>query len=99
MLDNLIKRFLQLESKSALILFLMAIVAMIWANSPLAFIQQQFVDRFIFFINEGLMALFFLMVGLEVKRGYLDGQLSRFSQVILPLAGAFGGMIVPAFIY
>lgn len=95
----MLKRFLQSESASGIILFLMAIIAMVWANSPLAFIQQQFIDKFIFFINEGLMALFFLIVGMEMKRGYLTGQLSRFSQVILPFTAALGGMIVPAFIY
>lgn len=96
---ELIKRFLQMESASGIILFMMAVLAMVWANSPLAFIQQQFVDKFLFFINEGLMALFFLTIGLEMKRGYLTGQLSRFSQMILPLTAAFGGMLVPALIY
>lgn len=92
-------RFLQLESASGIVLFAMAIVAMIWANSPLAFLHQKFIDAFLFLINEGLMAIFFLVVGLELKRGYLDRQLSRFSQVILPAIAALGGMVVPAFFY
>jgi len=96
---QLFKRFLQMESASSILLFIIAVLALLWANSSLAFIQQQFIDKFLFFINEGLMALFFLTVGLEIKRGYLTGQLSRISQVLLPLVAAFGGMIVPALVY
>jgi NhaA family Na+:H+ antiporter len=96
---RLVRSFLQLESASGIILFLTAIIAMIWANSPYAYIQQQFIDKFLFLINEVLMAVFFLIVGLELKRGYLSGQLSRFSQVILPFMAALGGMLVPAIIY
>lgn len=94
-----IERFLQLESASGIILFMMAILAILWANSPLQSIHYRFVDTFLFLINEGLMAIFFLAVGLELKRGFKDGQLSQFSQVILPLAAAAGGMIVPIIVY
>jgi NhaA family Na+:H+ antiporter len=82
-----------------MVLFMMALLAMIWANSSLAFIQQKFLDIFLFWINEGLMAIFFLVVGLELKRGFLEGQLSQLSQVLLPLVAAIGGMVVPALIY
>lgn len=99
MRPKLLEKFLNLESASGIILFVMAILAMLLANSPLAFIHQQFVDASLFWVNEGLMALFFLLVGLELKRGYLEGQFSHFSQVILPLIGALGGMIIPALIY
>jgi len=93
------QRFLQLESSSGIILFGMALMAMVWANSPLAFLQQRFVDTFLFIINDGLMAIFFLVVGLELKKAFISGQLSRFSEVALPLVAAFGGMLVPACVY
>src|SRR6476469_6548373 len=99
MLIQLTKRFLQLESAGGIILFAAAVVAMIWANSPLAYFHDQFIQKFLFLINEVLMTVFFLMVGLELKRGYLDGQLSQFSQVILPFIAALGGMLLPALIY
>lgn len=94
-----IKQFLQRESASGIVLFMMAVVAMLWANSPVAYIHQQFIESFIFLINDGLMAFFFLVVGLELKRGYLEGQLSQVSQVILPAVAALGGMLFPVFIY
>lgn len=96
---NLIQKFTQLESASGIILFIMAVTAMLWANSPLAFLHQQFVSNSLFVINEGLMALFFLLVGMELKRGFLDGQLSKPSQVMLPAFAALGGMIAPALVY
>lgn len=96
---RIVKNFLALESASGIILFVMAVIAMLWANSPYAFVQQQFIDKFLFLINEGLMAVFFLVVGLELKRGYLSGQLSQISQVILSFIAAVGGMVVPALLY
>lgn len=99
MRKNLLRQYLELESTSGVILFLMAILAMFWANSPLAFIHQQFINVFLFWINEGLMAVFFLLVGLELKRGYLEGQLASFAQIILPLLAAVGGMLIPVLIY
>jgi NhaA family Na+:H+ antiporter len=96
---QLIKRFLQLESAGGIILFLTAILAMMWANSSVSYIHQLFIQRFLFLINDGLMALFFLVVGLELKRSYLNGQLSSKSQILLPLLSALGGMLIPALIY
>ncbi|MHB1221025.1 MAG: Na+/H+ antiporter NhaA [Gammaproteobacteria bacterium] len=96
---RILRRFLALESSSGIILFLMAILAMIWANSPLGYLHTQFVASSLFWINEGLMAIFFLVVGMELKRGFLEGQFSKFSQIALPAIGALGGMIVPALIY
>jgi NhaA family Na+:H+ antiporter len=82
-----------------------AALAMIVANSPLA--TAYFVTlethagglAIIDWINDGLMALFFLLVGLEIKREFLDGQLSTWSRRSLPLLAATGGMIVPALIF
>ncbi|MBX3708695.1 MAG: Na+/H+ antiporter NhaA [Gammaproteobacteria bacterium] len=96
---RLLKQFLQLESSSGILLFFMAILSLILANSPIASLHQQFTHRFLFIVNDGLMTLFFLIVGLELKRAYIDGQLSRLSQVALPFIAALGGMIVPALIY
>jgi len=95
----LLRQFLQLESSSAIVLFFMALMGMIWANSPLAFVYQQFAGVSLFWINEGLMTVFFLVVGLELKRNFVEGGLSRPSQVMLPLVAGIGGMIVPALIY
>jgi Na+/H+ antiporter NhaA len=53
----------------------------------------------VLWINDGLMAIFFFLIGLEIKREVLEGELSSFSQVVLPGAGALGGMVVPAAIY
>lgn len=94
-----LKQFFELESASSIVLLLMAALAMILANSPLAFIHQKFIEAFLFWINEGLMAVFFLLVGLELKRGYLEGQLSQLSQISLPLFAALGGMLIPIIIY
>lgn len=94
-----IKQYLQLESTSSTFLFAAAILALVWANSPLSFIHKKIIEVSLFTVNEGLMAFFFLLVGLELKRGYLEGQLSKLNQVILPGAAAIGGMAVPAFLY
>lgn len=94
-----LNQFLQLESASAIILLIMAIVAMIWANSTFYQSQQQFIATFLPLINEGLMTFFFLLVGLELKRGFLDGVLSTLSQIMLPALAAVGGMVVPALFY
>ncbi len=91
----------------------MVIVALVWANSPLAHIYHDLwktkisinvggflVDETLHhWINDFLMAYFFFMVGLEIKREFIDGQLSSFKQAILPISGAIGGMIFPALIY
>ncbi|NNG61787.1 Na+/H+ antiporter NhaA, partial [Pseudomonas fragi] len=106
-------RFFQLEAASGLLLIAAAALALIINNSPLSHYYTAFLDvpvavqigalqiakPSLLWINDGLMALFFLLIGLEVKRELLDGQLSRPSQVVLPGAAAVGGMVVPALIY
>jgi NhaA family Na+:H+ antiporter len=108
-----LNRFLQLEASSGLLLIAAAVLALIINNSPLAAYYQGFLDipvvaqigalkidkPLLLWINDGLMALFFLLIGLEVKREVLAGQLSNPSQIVLPGAAAFGGMLVPALIF
>lgn len=94
-----IRDFLQLESASGITLFAATLAAMIWANSPLSYVYEKFTDSWLFLINEGLMAIFFLLVGLELKRGFLEDKFSRASDILMPMAAAVGGMLVPALIY
>jgi NhaA family Na+:H+ antiporter len=105
--------FIRLESSAGILLLASAIVALIVANSPLAHGYEAFLNTpvavqvgalaidkpLLLWINDGLMALFFLLVGLEIKREFLEGELSSAAQVVLPGMGALGGMIVPAAIY
>ncbi|MGX9759508.1 Na+/H+ antiporter NhaA [Pseudomonas shahriarae] len=106
-------RFFQLEAASGLLLIAAAALALIINNSPLSSFYSSFLEvpvavqigalqiakPSLLWINDGLMALFFLLIGLEVKRELLDGHLSKPSQVVLPGAAAIGGMVVPALIY
>ena len=105
--------FLRLETASGLLLMAFALVAMTWANSPASALYQSiFATPFtigygdtllskplILWINDGLMALFFLVVGLEIKRELLTGGLNSPRQAALPAAAALGGMLVPALLY
>ncbi|KPA93173.1 Na+/H+ antiporter NhaA [Pseudomonas asplenii] len=106
-------RFFQLEAASGLLLIAAAVLALIINNSPLSHLYNGFLEvpvvaqvgalkiakPLLLWINDGLMALFFLLIGLEVKREVLEGHLSKPSQVVLPGAAAIGGMVVPALIY
>lgn len=108
-----IKNFLKLESSSGLLLVLAAIAAIVLANSPFENSYDDIlnmkltitlggagVDKpLLLWINDGLMAVFFLLVGLELKREVVEGQLSSASQVVLPAMAALGGLVVPALIY
>jgi len=110
---NAFRDFLRLESASGIILVAAAILAMVIANSPLAGIYGSLVELpveirvgdfeiakpLLLWINDGLMALFFLMVGLELKREVVEGQLSDLKQASLPAIAAIGGMLFPALIY
>lgn len=110
---NLINRFLQLEAAGGLLLIAAAVVALVINNSPLSHFYTGFLNvpvavqigaleiakPLLLWINDGLMALFFLLIGLEVKREVVDGHLSKPSQIILPATAAVGGMVVPALIY
>ena len=110
---NRLKEFIDSEAMSALPLLAAALLALALANSPLAGWVQglldtrlgfswKFVDLdkpLLLWINDGLMAFFFLLVGLEIKREVMEGALSQPSQVALPVAAAIGGMAVPAVLY
>jgi len=108
-----IREFLKLESASGILLILAAIVAMILANSPLSGYYELFLNipiqirigefeiakPSLLWINDGLMAVFFFLIGLELKREFIEGELSDIRKVTLPAIGAVGGMLVPALIY
>ena len=112
-MPNPITKFLRLESAGGIILILMALLAMTLANSPLSGYYQQFLDLdvqlrigaldlhkpLLLWINDGLMAIFFLVIGLEVKREMIDGALSTRAQATFPAIAALGGVLAPALIY
>lgn len=107
------QEFMHNEASGGLLLLICAAAALLWANSPLSASYNDLwqtkltvgVGSFILskplflWINDGLMAVFFFVVGLEIKREVLVGELASFRQAALPLAAAIGGMIVPALIY
>jgi NhaA family Na+:H+ antiporter len=106
-------RFLSSESAGGAALVAAAVLAMVFYNSPLARFYEAFLATeaavqvadfvvrkpLLLWINDGLMAIFFLLVGLELKREFLEGELSTRAQATLPAACAIGGMAVPALIY
>ena len=110
---QVIRHFLKLESASGILLVSAAILAMIAANSPLAAMYDSLITipfeirlgdagiskPLLLWINDGLMAVFFLLVGLELKREIVGGQIATLRLAALPLAGALGGMLIPALIY
>jgi NhaA family Na+:H+ antiporter len=107
------QRFAQTESAGGIVLLVCTVIALIWANSAWgASYHHLWETRFALhaagrsldlslhhWINDGLMAVFFFVVGLEIKREMLVGELSSARQAALPVAGALGGMIVPALLY
>ncbi|PDT27731.1 Na+/H+ antiporter NhaA [Rhizobium sp. L9] len=105
LIRSTLRQFLDSEASGGLVLMAVALAAIVTANSPLA--ESYFHALHIYlgplsllhWINDALMALFFLLVGLEIKREMLDGQLSSWSRRILPGAAALGGMLFPALFY
>jgi NhaA family Na+:H+ antiporter len=105
--------FVQIEASSGIVLLLAAVAALVWANSPwdeayfdlwhtTLSLDLQVVlleDDLQHWVNDGLMTLFFFVVGLEIKRELVHGELSTPRRALLPAAAALGGMIVPALIY
>jgi NhaA family Na+:H+ antiporter len=110
---NLIRQFLRMEASGGIVLIAAAVVALLMANTSLSDLYLDFLNSPVSFsvggvgldkplllwVNDGLMAIFFLMVGLEVKRELLEGALSSLEQALFPAIAALGGMIVPALIY
>lgn len=100
-----IRRFLESQSSAGLVLMGAAVLALMVANSPLGPNYETILHAYVgplsvgHWINDALMAVFFLFVGLEIKREMLDGQLSTWSRRILPGIAAAGGMMVPALVY
>ncbi len=113
MLSNAVKDFLKLESASGILLVVAAVLAMLAENSPLKPLYDSLLSipvaiqigaihihkPLLLWINDGLMAIFFFLVGLEIKREVLEGELSNKEQILLPFAAAMGGMLCPALIY
>lgn len=107
------KNFFQSESAGGIILLICVVISLVIANSPLGPGFNSLLDRHIGFstenlqldysiliwINDGLMAIFFLMVGLEIKRELVEGELASFKQASLPILAALGGVMMPAIIY
>jgi Na+:H+ antiporter, NhaA family len=105
--------FAQHKTSGAALLLLAGLVALVWANSPWgdhyrALLQSKVIvgagplelsKPLILWINDALMALFFFVIGLEIKREVLAGELATFRKAALPIAGALGGMLVPAGLY
>ncbi|KPZ68965.1 MULTISPECIES: Na+/H+ antiporter NhaA [Shewanella] len=112
-MERAIKNFLSQESAGGIILMISVALAMLMANSPLAGLYSGFLDTevqvrigsldidkpLLLWINDGLMALFFLLIGLEVKRELLEGALSSVAKASLPTFAAVGGMVFPALFY
>ncbi len=108
-----LQRFLHVEAVSGVMLLIAAGAALVWANSPFAHGYHAFweqplsigLGKFVFslslhhWINDALMTVFFLVVGMEIKREIHEGTLSRLDQAILPVIAAFGGVIAPAIIF
>jgi len=107
------QEFAERESSGGLVLLFCSVVALGWVNSPwsesygsfwhtnlsLSFAGKTLDHDLHFWVNEGLMALFFLVVGLEIKRELLVGELATARQAALPIVGAIGGVLAPALIY
>lgn len=102
---SVIRAFLDNASSGGIVLMFASALALLVANTPLASVYFDVLHAYIgglsllHWINDGLMAVFFLMVGLEIKREVVDGQLSTWSRRVLPGSAALGGMIGPALIF
>ncbi len=108
-----LERFLRIEAASGILLLVAAAVALVWANSPWADSYAHFwhtpigirIGTFTFdrtlewFVNDGLMVIFFFVVGMEIRREVHHGELSEWRRAALPAAAALGGMLAPAALY
>jgi NhaA family Na+:H+ antiporter len=108
-----VNRFIHLEYTSGIVLLISVVLAIVWANSSYHNVYEHFweinfsigFDKYILnhplhtWINDGLMAIFFFVIGLELKREFMEGELSTLKKAALPMTAALGGMLVPALIY
>ena len=108
-----LERFTHIEAVSGIVLLIAAVIALIWANSPAADSYEHFwntqitlglgdfsVSRSLhFLVNDGLMTIFFLVVGVEIRQEIKDGALASLKLATLPLGAALGGVMMPAIIY
>ena len=108
-----VREFMRLESAGGILLLASATLALVIANTPLSHYYDSLLGTIVavqvgefainkpllLWVNDGLMAVFFFLIGLEVKREIMEGELSSLSQVVLPGMGAVGGMVIPAAIY
>jgi len=108
-----IRNFLKMESAGGVVLMAAAALALVAANTGAAGLYSYFIETpvevrvgalqiakpLFLWVNDGLMAIFFFLIGLELKREFLEGELSRPANVLLPAIGAVGGMVVPVSIY
>ncbi len=106
-------KYIQQESFAGIFLVTTAFLAILVANSPLNVYYQMLIDTpvaikvgqleiykpLLLWVNDGLMAIFFFLIGLELKREFIEGELSERKKIVLPALGALGGMFVPALIY
>ncbi len=111
--NSALREFLRLEAAAGLALLLAAALAMVAQNSPATSLYDAFLEMpasialgpfvlskpLLHWINDGLMAVFFLLVGLEIKREVLDGELNSPARAILPVVAALGGMAAPALVF
>ena len=94
------QRFIATETASGVVLLAATVLALAWANSPVRdSYAEVFTDDVVHVVNDGLMALFFLVVGMEIKRELVVGELRSPRVAALPVVGALGGMVVPALVY
>jgi NhaA family Na+:H+ antiporter len=110
---NPFRRFLHIEASGGILLLFFTIIALVWANSSWGHYYHEFWEyhltigignfelskSLLHWINDGLMVIFFFVVGLEIKRELIAGELSSVKQASLPIAAAIGGMILPALIF
>ena len=108
-----LRRFAEMEAAGGIVLFAAAAIALVLANSLLGPVYEALLDMpvsvqvgalkiakpFLLWVNDGLMAIFFMVVGLEVKREILEGSLSTLRGAATPAAAAVGGMAIPALVY
>lgn len=108
-----LRKFFKLESASGILLLIFATLAILWANTPFKNLYFELLDMpvqiligsfsidkpLLMWINDGFMAVFFALVGMEVKRELMIGAISTYQRAIFPAIGAFGGMIVPVAVF